>query len=118
MESLTALILKTIIWIAFPICGLIGWIYYIKLRHEERKLWIEQGVNPDSHTNKKNNWALLWPKLGVVILSLGLGLLIITVLINFKVAGHSDAVFPAILCVCGGLGLVIAHYLEIRKRAE
>jgi|GEM_PF-3888803 len=118
MPPIILQILKTIIWLAFPVCGLIGWIYYSKARHEERKLWIEQGQNPNDHEEKKETSSDIWLKLGIVVASLGVGLLIITLLINFDSIGHSDAVFPAILCICGGAGLLLAHYLGQRNKTK
>lgn len=118
MQELTIQILKTIIWLAFPICGLIGWIYYNRARHEERRLWIEQGQNPDNYVDKKNPASQIWLKLGMVVLFLGLGLLIIAILVHFSIMGNSPAIYPAILAICGGAGLILSHYLGKSKASK
>lgn len=107
-----------IVWLAFPVCGYFGWYYYNKCRHEERKLLIEQGKNPDEFSNRRKDFRFPWFKIGAVIISLGIGLFIITLLINFHLIGHSDAIFPAILCICGGAGLIIATYIDKPKKSE
>lgn len=112
MQQIFLLLLNALIWIAFPVCGLIGWIYYIKSQNEERKLWIERGVDPSSMLNPKKRFQFPWLKLGMIILGLGTGFLTIALLINFNIIGHSDAIYPAILCISGGTGLIIAHYLK------
>ncbi len=42
------------------------------------------------------------------------GLTVITLLINVRLIGHSDAIF----CICGGLGLMIANYVDNHKKHE
>ena len=69
------LIVYTIIWLAFPICGLLGWCFYITARHEERKLWIARGKDPDSIYENKRERSFPWLKLGMVAVSPGIGVL-------------------------------------------
>lgn len=110
--------LALIKWLIFPILGYLGWHYYNKARHEERKLLIEQGTNPDEVLKTPKASRFPWLKIGVVVTALGIGLFIITLLINFHLIGQSEAIFPAILCLCGGLGLIIANYMDNHKKSE
>lgn len=77
---------------------------------------IQQGVDIETLFKKEKkdpSWIL---KTGIVLIGLGMGLAIITILINLDLIGHSDAIYPAIISVCTGISLVVAH--RIGKRGN
>ena len=104
-----------IMWLAFPLFGFFGWFFYHKSKHEERKLLIEKGINPEEFSKTTQYFKFFWFKLGMVVMGLGLGLFVIALLVNLHLIGQSDAIYPGILCLCGGGSLVIANYLAQRK---
>lgn len=117
-EHLIVILIWLIVWLAFPVCGYFGWYYYNKSRHEERKLLIAQGKNPDEFLKPRKPFRFPWLKIAAVIVSFGIGLFIISLLINFHWVGQSDAIYPAILCICSGGGLLIANYIDNRQKPE
>lgn len=105
-----------LIYLAFPICGLLGWYFHDKFKYEERKLMIEKGMHPDVSSGSSDRRNFIWVKLGIVVLGLGIGFLIVALLVNLRLTGHSDAIYPAVFCLCGGGSLVIAHIIDSRKK--
>jgi hypothetical protein len=105
-----------IMWLAFPLFGFFGWFFYNKSKHEERKLLIEKGINPEEFSRSNQNFKFFWFKLGMVVMGLGLGLFVIALLVNLHLIGQSDAIYPGVLCLCGGGSLVVANYLADRRK--
>jgi hypothetical protein len=108
-------ILWLFMWLAFPLLGFFGWFFYAKSKHEERKMLIERGMHPDEFSKSAQNFKFFWLKLGMVAMGFGVGLFVIALLVNLHLTGQSDAIYPAILCLCGGGSLVIANYLVNRR---
>jgi len=109
-------IVQQILWLAYPLCGLLGWYFYNKSQHEERRLMIEKGMNPKENRNAPPKTRFLWLKLGIVIAGLGFGFFVIALLVDLHLVGQSDAIYPAILCLCGGGSLIISSYLDLREK--
>lgn len=107
-----------IICILFLLCVFFAWYFYNKSKHEERKLLIQQGMNVRDAFPKDRMFKTFWLKLGVLVLGLSIGLIIISVLVNLNMIGRSDAIYPAILGVCGGGALVISHHMENNKKSK
>lgn len=107
-----------IVWLAFLVSGVLGWYFYNKVKLEEKKLRMEHGLDPEDPNRRDRRWHFPWLKLGIVVISLGVGLLLIALMVNYTVIGHSDGIYPAILCICGGLGLVIAHFVPSHHKKE
>lgn len=104
------------LWLAFMAFGFLAWFFSHKGKQEERKMLIQQGADIETLLKKDKkgpSWIL---KTGIVLIGLGLGLAIITILINLNLIGHSDAIYPAIICICTGISLVVAH--RIGKRGN
>lgn len=108
-----------ILQISFLLCLFFAWFFYNKSKHEERKLLIQQGINlNDPLLNKGKSLKAFWLKIGMVVLGLGIGLIIISILVNLNVIGHSDGIFPGILAICGGGALIISHYMEKNDKSK
>lgn len=108
--------LLLMVWLTFQTSAFLGWYFYNSSKHAERRLLIEKGINPEESPNSSNKSGFPWLRLGVVIMGLGLGFFLIALLVNLHLTGRSDALYPAILCLCGGGSLVIAHYIDHRKK--
>jgi hypothetical protein len=96
--------------------GILGSLIYT--RHKERMTMMEKGLKPEdmkggfarsvitSHPLSSLKW-------GILLLSVGLGILISSRLHYLYV--FDDGVYPGVIALFGGIGLVI-YYLIARKR--
>ena len=107
-----------IICICFLLCVFFAWYFYNKSKHEERKLLIQQGVDINDSLPKDKWFKTFWLKIGMVVFGLSIGLIIISILVNLNLTGRSDAIYPAILGVCGSGALIISHYMENNKKSK
>jgi hypothetical protein len=105
-----------LLWIIFLSCGFFAWHFSHKAKQEERKMLIEKGLDPDDFGKAGKGFRSPWVKLAMVVIGLSVGLLIIAILCDLDLIGRSDAIYPAILGLCGGGGLLIAHYIEKRSK--
>lgn len=78
-------------------------------------MMMEKGLNPYEGLNKGAGLKSAMFKLGIVIAGLGVGLVTIAILVEFNAMGGSDAAPIGILCISGGIGLVIANRLSNNK---
>ncbi|MDR3712766.1 MAG: hypothetical protein P4L51_08120 [Puia sp.] len=102
-------------WIFLILCLFLAWYFSNKARYEERKMLIQQGANPDELLKDKG-FVFPWLKLGMIVVGLSVGLAIITVLVNTGLAGRSDAIYPAILGLCGGSAVIVSHFVDKRNK--
>ncbi len=109
-------LLYYLVWISLLVCLFLAWYFSHKARHEERKMLIEKGLNADDFVKEEKGFKFPWLKLGMVIVGLSVGMGVIAILVNLDLTGRSDAIFPAILGICGGSSLVIAHYIDKRSK--
>ncbi|MEO6845019.1 MAG: DUF6249 domain-containing protein [Ginsengibacter sp.] len=109
-------ILYFILCLSFLLCIFFAWFFYNKSKHEERKLLIQQGVDINDSLPKDKWFKTFWLKIGMVVFGLSIGLIIISILVNLNLTGRSDAIYPAILGVCGSGALIISHYMENNKK--
>ena len=98
--------------IAFPVCGLIG--YYMKTKNQERMKLIEQGLNPDEGLNISENRKQTYLKNGILFLSLGLGLLVAQLLVEYVDEMETYFTYLIMLLIFGGIGFLI-NYMIMRK---
>ncbi len=105
-----------VVWISFLVCLFLAWYFSHKGRHEERKMLIQKGLNTDDLLKSEGRFRFPWFKSGIVIIGLSVGLGIIAILVNLGLTSRSDAIYPAILGLCGGSSLVIAHFIDKRSK--
>lgn len=102
--------LFTIIFIAFITAAFLTWFFTHKSREKERILLIEKGVDysqlPDSKIFKFN---FPWLKLGTVVTSIAIGTGIGIIIMEF---GVNEGVVPLFMFLFGGIGMIIAHYVD------
>lgn len=87
-------------------------IYYIRSR--ENMAMVEKGLNP-----RNNATATPQPfvslKFGLLLTGAGLGLFLAYLLDTFEFAHHpgdSFPLYPALIGICGGSGLIISYLIE------
>lgn len=97
----------TLLIIAFPICGLIG--FYIKTKNQERMKLIENGINPDEGVNILEYRKFSNLKNGILFVFIGLGLLVGHILvINFNQM-DSLITYITMIFIFGGIGFLLSY---------
>jgi hypothetical protein len=108
--------LQFIICLTLLMFAFLSWFFYNKAKQEEKKMLIQQGVDPNKFVKPNNRDSTWIAKLGIVLIGLAVGLILIVILVNLGMTGHSDAIFPAIIAASLGISLVIAN--GIRKKSN
>ncbi|WP_126972314.1 DUF6249 domain-containing protein [Gynurincola endophyticus] len=106
-----------LIWVIFIICLFLVWFFTHRANHRERMLRIEKGLEaePEPPGGKKQS-NFFWLRLACLVTGLSLGLLIISLMVALKLLDAGGNAFPvAILGFCGGMSMIVAHYLQKNK---
>lgn len=111
----------TLVWLGFFACIFFGWYYYMNARNKERMALIEKNVDVSEIFKKREiQFSFPWLKLGMILIGIGIGfcitILITTMVHELKSLG--DEIFIGSMLFFGGLGLVIAHYLDKPKASK
>jgi hypothetical protein len=102
------IVLATLVFITFLILGFLTWFTVHKSKEKERLLLLEKGMNP-SELPGQTMFSFPWLKLGCVITSAVIGL---TLGIVLESLDFFDAAQGIGMLLFGGIGLIIAHYLD------
>lgn len=103
-------ILLTIIFITFVIVAFLTWFFIHKTKEKERLLLIEKGIDYSQLPDRNLfNFNFPWLKVGTVITSIAIGTGIGFIIIEFGVA---DGIVPLFMFLFGGIGMIIAHYVD------
>ena len=89
-------------------------IVYIVVRKRERMLLIQRGADASAFESKRNETATL--KWGLLFLGIGIGILLGRVFAAYTCLGEEASYF-SMICLFGGLSLVIYHFIA-RKMAK
>ena len=102
--------------IVFIIFGLIFGVFYLffTTRNKERLALIEKGVGAEIFFSKKDRktapvWKVLTLNLAVLLMGIGVGIFIATLLDNYTSIG--EAVYPATIFLTAGVGLFVGFTL-------
>jgi hypothetical protein len=103
----------------FILTAVILWKYFDS-RHIERKAIIDKGLNPSDYKElyKHQGFAtnpLSSLKWGLLAIFVGVGILIATVLNSWY---HDEMIFPSLILVLGGIGLVVFYSFASKKIKE
>lgn len=101
----------TIITVAFIAAVFLTWFFIHKSKEKERLLLIEKGVDISKlPTRETFNFNFPWLKVGIVVTctTIGLGIGIVLYEIGLKTEG----VPPILMFLFGGIGMIIAHYVD------
>ena len=99
--------------VPITVFAMIFGIVYITLRHKERLTMIKSGVNASSLENKGDILGSL--KWGMVFVGIGLGI-IIGKIIAFSTTMEEEAAFFSMICLFGGLALMIYYIIANRLK--
>jgi preprotein translocase subunit YajC len=83
-------------------------IVYLAIRKKERMLLIQRGADASVFESKKNETGNL--KWGLLSLGIGIGILLGRVFAAYTCLG-SEASYFSLICLFGGLSLVIYHFI-------
>lgn len=109
-------IIYPIIWLCFIICGFFVWFFWHRANHRERMLKMEKGIDEKEITIQKNASPSFWLRFASLITGLSIGLLIISILVSNGMLDKGGNALPiAIMGLCGGISMIVAHYLQAGK---
>jgi hypothetical protein len=101
--------LLLLLFIAIPLCGLIG--YYIQTKNQERIKLIEKGINPDDGLNISEYRKQTNLKNGILFISLAFGLFVGHLLVISFACLDSFIIYLSMLLLFGGLGFLVNFFI-------
>lgn len=110
-----------LIWLGFFASIFFGWYYFIQARNRERLALIEKNADvSEIFRVRRGSFRFPWLRLGMIVVGVGLGLCL-TLLVqqsSHMIDGPGDMVgilAVGFMMLFGGLGAVIAHFLDKPK---
>ncbi|MEM6344822.1 MAG: DUF6249 domain-containing protein [Bacteroidota bacterium] len=88
-------------------------LFFLRARHIERMAMIHEGI-PLHDPERKRSSRFLSIKIGLFMCGIGLGLFMGFVCEHILHFGGFE-LYPALMFFCGGAGLVLAYFFEIRQ---
>lgn len=109
--------MPTLIAIIFVAACFLAWFYKQKTNVDERKLLIEKGFDPSQLPDRRTfNFSFPWLKMGCVITGAAagaiMGFAIATYLDKIGESSSAGPVFLICIFLMGGIGMIIAHYID------
>jgi hypothetical protein len=104
-----------IVAMAIPITAILGFVGLMiilrKFDNDEKMAMIEKGLTlPQKESSKVNPAsALRW---GCLFMGVGLGIFVANLIASIK--SDSEALYPALMLLFGGLGLLISYYIQFK----
>lgn len=77
-----------------------------------------RSVTPDTYFVKEKRDSLDWQKPGIVVIGVGFGVLIASLLENNNYYYNGDGINVGIVAVCTGVSMIIASRLDKRKSSK
>lgn len=108
-----------LIWLGFFASIVLGLYFYFSARHKERMALIEKNADvTEIFKPREIRFCFLWLKLGMIALGIGIGFLCTAFLVSSKYQWRSlgDELFAGLSLFFGGLGVIIAHFIEKPKK--
>ena len=99
--------MKSEILILIAFFAMIFGIVYLLIRLKERLTLIQKGANATIFESSKQPSSL---KLGMVLVGIGTGILLGKVISMYTMLDEEFAFF-SMICLCGGIGLIIYHLI-------
>ena len=97
------------------------WFFIHRARTKERMLLIEKGIDLSTLPKSgqfKVNFRFPWLKIGIIISCISLGCLIgVMYMHNYK-QEIGEMLPPTFMFLFGGIGMILAHYLDKPKPQE
>ena len=95
--------------IPIALFALIYGVVYLFVRRRERLALIEKGIDASIFSKGSTNTESL--KWGILFVGIGVGILLGKLFAAYSCLGEEASMF-SMICLCGGLSLVIYHFLE------
>ena len=95
--------------IPISLFAMIFGIVYIIVRRKERLAMIEKGADPSIFEGGRKSPASL--KWGMLFVGIGVGILLGKIFATYSCLGEEASMF-SMICLFGGLSLVIYHFVE------
>lgn len=110
----------TLVWLGFFACIFFGWYYYMNARNKERMALIEKNADVSEIFKKREiRFYFPWLKLGMIIMGMGFGFCLALFLCPSSeirvLQGEKEMMTVGSMLFFGGLGLVIAYFIEKPK---
>ncbi len=98
-------------------------ILYFTNRHKERMTLIEKGVPPEQlrfkgfrfFTQQTHLASLKW---GIIAVAIGLAIMTGSILDNVYSFGRHEGIYPALIFLYAGIGLIVYYLIASKKNAE
>lgn len=104
-----------LIWLGFFASIVLGLYFYLNARHKERMALIEKNANV-TEIFKARDIRFPWLKLGMIIIGIGFGVFFsLTAISSMSIGLPNDVVVIGNMLLFGGIGLVIAYFIEKPK---
>ena len=117
------LITEMIIKLGFFISVFFAFYYFLRFRNTERMSLIEKGVDVSEIFKKRDRVLIPWYLIGFLILGLGIGLFISSIIYYFIDTTFPDLdyrILPLLIIgtslLFGALGIILGHHLEQKKK--
>ena len=95
-----------ILLLALITVSFLVWYFSHKSKEKERLLLLEKGIDP-SELPERSTFSFPWLKLGCLVTSVALGLML-----GLFLEDYYGAAPPLLMFLFGGIGLIIAHYVD------
>lgn len=97
---------------------LFGVVYVIiSARNKERLALIERGADPKLFESVKRERPYSIMKWGLFLLGIGLGIVVANIMATSLIMSE-HAAYPSMICVFGGLALIIAHFFNRKEELK
>ena len=103
------------VFVPISLFAMIYGIVYLAIRKKERTLLIQKGVDASFFEQKKRSPIEL--KWGLLLVGIGVGILLGRLLAATSCLGEEASYF-SMICLLGGLSLVIYHFVEKRAAKQ
>lgn len=106
---------EAIVAMSIPITAILGFVGLLiilrKFDNDEKMAMIEKGIAlPQKQGSKVNPAAAL--RWGCLFVGVGLGIFVANFIASIK--SDSEALYPALILVFGGMGLLVSYYIQIK----
>jgi len=107
-----------LIWLGFFACIVLGLYFYLSARHKERMALIEKNTDV-SEIFKARDFHFPWLKLGMIFAGIGVGIWLSIINLGASQTlspGTQSLMIFGFMLLFGGLGAILAYYLERNKK--
>lgn len=106
-----------VIVVAFIIACFFAWFFTQKSKEDERHLLIEKGYSPSELPDRRSfNISFPWLKIGSVVTTASFGAVLGFFAVEYLNHIERDAAAGPAFLICvllfGGIGMIIAHYID------